>query len=121
MIQHAQFVDFMNQTYGTTTAILVRDPNPSSPTGLRPWRKQDTDTFAEWLASQQRPDPNQLTPIAINVAQAGKIAGVGTKTVRSWLRRSHNPLPHFREGRRCIIILSCLKEWLTQESLNSDN
>ena len=127
MIHHNHFKTFLVETYGTSSALLLKDEDPSSPTGLRPWKATDTANLAKWLGKHAKSQPVAGTnkapgqasgePFCLNVRQAAEKAGVGIKTIRSWTTKSTNPLPHMRDGRRVIIPIATFTDWLQQESL----
>ena len=127
MIHHNHFKTFLVETYGTSSALMVKDTDPSSPTGIRSWKPTDTANLAKWLRKHAKLQPtdsnNKATgeasgePFCLNVRQAAAKAGVGIKTIRSWTTKPTNPLPHMRDGRRVIIPVATFNDWLQQESL----
>ena len=124
MIHHNHFKTFLIETYGNTSALLVKDNDPSSPTGIRNWKSTDTANLDKWLRKYTPPQPTgkpkeaPADPICLNVRQAAEKAGVGTKTIRSWMTRTTDPLPHMRDGRRVIIPLTTFTNWLEQQSMS---
>ena len=131
MINHNQFQKYIASTYGSPSALLIKDNDPSSPTGIRTWGPNDTANFNKWLQKQaptqipvRRKDPGPLPTseelFCLNIKQAAERTGVGAKTIRSWTTKKKNPLPHIRDGRRVIIPLSTMMTWLQDEALTND-
>ena len=55
--------------------------------------------------------------LAVDLAEAGEMLGVGRSTVHKMVRAGK--LPHVRIGRRIIIPVKALKDWLEQQASES--
>ena len=99
--------DFLEGHYG---GLLVRDAD--NPVGVRQWSDDDTSELCRWLT-----DTGYWRELAcFDAKTTAAHIGVDAATVRQWLRRDQNPLPHFKHGKRMLIPVYLVKDWLREET-----
>lgn len=54
--------------------------------------------------------------LCCNVEEAARSVGVSVHKFNTWIRRAENPVPHIREGRRILIPIQLLANWLANEA-----
>ena len=54
--------------------------------------------------------------LALTRKEAAQRLGVSLPSLDAFLRRSKSPLPHFRIGRKVVIPVASLDEWLNEEA-----
>lgn len=118
MINPAGLDDYLEETYGTRDALIVRDSK--SPAGLREWTPEDSESMCRWADQNGNPggheNPGRRGAICRNLRETAQAVGVSTQTVQGWMRRRDNPLPHLRDGRRIIIPDFMLIRWIKEEA-----
>ena len=107
MTAPADLKKYLSQRYGAT-GIIVRDQAQGP--GLREWSEKDTQALCQWL------DDQSPTRISHNLVETAGLMGVGVHTLQGWLRRTENPIPHIRDGRRIIIPHHALIQWMEEET-----
>ena len=113
--------EYIRQTFGGGSSLMIRDRDPESETGWRPWNDEDSGRLGAWIEEKCKTGRIQAnrperTPICHNLESASQVAGVGLHTIQAWIRRDQDPLPHFKEGRRILIPHFMLIRWLKEES-----
>ena len=111
MTAPADLEKYLSQRYGAT-GIIVRDQAQGP--GLREWSEKDTQALCQWLDDQSK--AQNPTRISHNLVETADLMGVGVHTLQGWLRRTENPLPHIRDGRRIIIPHYALIQWMDEET-----
>lgn len=111
MTAPADLEKYLSQRYGAT-GIIVRDQAQGA--GLREWSEKDTQALCQWLDDQSK--AQNPTRVSHNLVETADLMGVGVHTLQGWLRRTENPLPHIRDGRRLIIPHSALIRWMEEET-----
>lgn len=54
--------------------------------------------------------------LGYNLSEAAEAVGVSQHKIQEWLRRTVDPLPHIKDGRRIIIPVDLLIGWLRDEA-----
>ena len=54
--------------------------------------------------------------LGYNLSEAAEAVGVSQHKIQEWLRRAVDPLPYIKDGRRIIIPVDLLIEWLRDEA-----
>ena len=54
--------------------------------------------------------------LCYNVEEAAKSVGVSVRKFNTWIRRAEQPVPHIRDGRRILIPIHLLVQWLAEEA-----
>ena len=111
MTAPADLKKYLSQRYGAT-GIIVRDQAQGA--GLREWSEKDTQALCQWLDDQSKAE--NPTRISHNLVETAELMGVGVHTLQGWLRRTENPIPHIRDGRRIIIPHHALIQWMEEET-----
>ena len=114
---------FLEQAFGTSATPLLLARDPESPTGWRQWTGEDAETLCAWLSSkveeQATNDHHDHHIACYSAKQTSKRLGVSMSKLQSLLRRRDHPIPHIRDGRRIIIPLFLLQEWLREEAVRN--
>lgn len=92
--------------------LMVKDPG--SDLSWRFWTDDDSEAMCSWL-NGLAPEPEPKGVACYNAKQAAEAMGVAISTVLGLLRREKDPIPHFRSGRRLVIPVAALAEWLKEE------
>jgi excisionase family DNA binding protein len=66
-----------------------------------------------WLSTVNRKDNQMTEPLAVAIPEAARISGVGRSTIYSEISKGN--LKIHKVGRRTVVTLQNLREWLTSK------
>ena len=120
IVESEDLLRFLEQQLGTSATPLLLARDPESPTGWRQWTGEDAETLCAWLSAKVEEQATNDHHIACYSAkQTAKLVGISMPKLQSLLRRRDHPIPHIRDGRRIIIPLFLLQEWLREEAVRN--
>jgi excisionase family DNA binding protein len=66
-----------------------------------------------WLSTVNRKDNQMTEPLAVAIPEAARISGVGRSTIYSEISKGNLKIQ--KVGRRTVVTLQNLREWLTSK------
>ena len=99
---------------GDRLLILVEDSGVE--TGWRIVTEANLAEMARSLESNSAEDPGLPGRLCCNVEEAARSVGVSVHKFNTWIRKADHPVPHIRDGRRILIPLHLLVQWLADEA-----
>ena len=61
-----------------------------------------------------------MKELNLTAAEAAKLLKLSIPSVGALSRRSENPLPHFRVGRRVLFLTAAVEQWLLDEAARTN-
>ena len=99
---------------GDRVLVLVEDSGVE--TGWRIVTEADLAEIGRSLESASAEDTGLPGRLCCNVEEAARSVGVSVHKFNTWIRRAENPVPHIRDGRRILIPIQLLANWLADEA-----
>lgn len=99
---------------GERLLVLVEDAAVDS--GWRIVTEAQLVEIGQSLESSSREASSVPSRLGYNLSEAAEAVGVSQHKIQEWLRRSVDPLPYVKDGRRIIIPVDLLIEWLRDEA-----
>lgn len=99
---------------GDRLLILVEDSDAD--TGWRLLTDADLTDIARSLESSAPEESVPPSRLCYNVAEASRMLGVSVHKFNDWLRRPQHAVPHIKDGRRIVIPIHLLVQWLSEEA-----
>ena len=99
---------------GDQFLILVEDSEVE--TGWRIVTEADLAEIARSLESNAAECAGLPARLCYNVEEAARSVGVSVHKFNTWIRRAEHPVPHIRDGRRILIPIHLLVQWLAEEA-----
>ena len=92
--------------------ILVED----SDLGWRLLTSAAAEGLRQLLEDAGNIQPASPSRLCYNLEETAELVGVSVQKVSTWVHRTERPLPHIQDGRRIIIPVALLTEWLREEA-----
>ena len=99
---------------GDRLLVLVEDAAVDS--GWRIVTEAQLVEIGQSLESSSREASSVPSRLGYNLSEAAEAVGVSQHKIQEWLRRAVDPLPYIKDGRRIIIPVDLLIEWLRDEA-----
>ena len=99
---------------GERLLVLVEDAAVDS--GWRIVTEAQLVEIVQSLESSSREAGSVPSRLGYNLSEAAEVVGVSQHKIQEWLRRAVDPLPYIKDGRRIIIPVNLLIEWLRDEA-----
>ena len=114
MARNGEFETFMVSFRGEGNRILILVED-SAAAGWRILSEDDLDEISRSFETDTPANHAMPGRLCYNVEEAAQPVDVSVHKCQSWLRRAEHPLPHIRDGRRILIPVNLLTEWLRDE------
>ncbi len=99
---------------GDRLLVLVEDAAVDS--GWRIVTEAQLVEIGQSLESSSREAGSVPGKLSYNLSETAEAVGVSQHKVQEWLKRAVDPLPHIKDGRRIIVPVDLLIEWLRDEA-----
>ena len=99
---------------GDQFLILVEDSEVE--TGWRIVTEANLAEIARSLESNAVECAGLPARLCYNVEEAARSVGVSVHKFNTWIRRAEHPVPHIRDGRRILIPIHLLVQWIAEEA-----
>ena len=99
---------------GDRLLVLVEDAAVDS--GWRIVTEAQLVEIGQSLESSSREAGSVPSKLGYNLSETAEAVGVSQHKIQEWLRRAVDPLPHIKDGRRIIVPVDLLIEWLRDEA-----
>ena len=111
---------FLEGLCGTSAVPLLLAQDTDAPTGWRQWSDEDSEALCAWVSARVEGGAANVSGAACyNAKEASRVLGVSQPKLQIWLRRRDRPIPHIRDGRKILIPLVLLEEWVRAEAMRN--
>ena len=116
MLVHDDFERILVALRGGGERVLVLVEDAAVDSGWRIVTEAQLVEIVQSLESSSRETSGVPRRLGYNQSEAAEAVGISEHKIQEWLKRAVDPLPHIKEGRRTIIPVGLLIEWLHDEA-----
>ena len=115
-IGQTDFEHFLGELRGAGDHLVILVEDAEIDSGWRVVPEADLVDIWRAVESNTRLDDGMPGRLCLNISEAAEAVGVSQHKIQEWLRRAVDPLPHIKDGRRIIVPVDLLTEWLRDEA-----
>ena len=116
MAPNPEFQTFLAALRGEGSRLLILVEDSAAPTGWRILSEEDLVEIGLGFETSISASGSVPRRLCYNVEEAAKAVGVSVHKFGSWLKRPERPVPHMKDGRRILIPIVPLEDWLRDEA-----
>ena len=116
MAINVEFETFLVALRGEGIRILILVEDCDVAAGWRILSENDLDKISRSFETGTAANQGVSGRLCYNLEEAASAVGVSVHKFNTWIRRHRDPVPHIKDGRRILIPVMLLTEWLRDEA-----
>ena len=96
--------------------FIILVPNPEAGEEWKLLKSEEMRDLAGLISARMNDVVIPQIQLGCNKEQAARMMGIAPNTLETLLNRNEHPVPSFKVGRRTIVPLEPLKEWMRDEA-----